>query len=155
VAFAALHLDETGQVECGLAGHPPLPPSAGLARHRVDRSLGPPLGVAPGFAFTTRTVTLEPDDVLAALPDGVIEVVNEKGEEPGFTGFAEALQAVPDRPLKEAHPPCSKRRDDSDLKRTIRRSSWCAGADHQRRARRGSSPEEQETDNILAVPHWR
>ena len=75
VTFAAVHLDDAGTADCGLAGHPPL-----LHHRRASRSVerieasGPPLGVVPGFEFTTRAVTLEPGDVLAALTDGVTEV---------------------------------------------------------------------------------
>ncbi len=104
VTIAAIHLDEAGSAECGLAGHPPL-----LHHRRGSRSVerieasGPPLGVVPGFEFTTRAVTLERGDVLAALTDGVTEVFDRRGQELGLDGFAEALRSVADRPLREAH----------------------------------------------------
>ena len=104
VTFAAVHLDETGIAECGLAGHPPL-----LLHRRASGSLerieasGPPLGVIPGFEFTTRTVTLERGDLLTAVTDGLTEVFDRQGEELGLDGFAEALRSVADRPLMEAH----------------------------------------------------
>ena len=104
VTFAAVQLDETGIAECGLAGHPPL-----LLHRRASGSLerieasGPPLGVFSGFAFTTRTVTLERGDVLAAITDGLTEVFDRQGQELGLDGFAEALRLVADRPLMQAH----------------------------------------------------
>ncbi len=99
VTLAAVHLDGAGSAECGLAGHPPL-----LHHRRASGSLErPPLGVVPGFEFTTRTVTLEHGDVLAALTDGVTEVLDRQGQELGLDGFAEALRSVSDRPLREAH----------------------------------------------------
>ena len=105
VTFAAVHLDEAaGRAECGLAGHPPL-----LLHRRASKALerieacGPPLGVVPGYEFTTRVVTLERGDVLAAHTDGVTEVFDRRGQELGLDGLAEALLSVADRPLMEAH----------------------------------------------------
>jgi len=104
VTFAAIHLDETGSAECGLAGHPPLlhHRRASGTLDRIEAS-GPPLGVVPGFAFTTRPVTLERGDVLAAVTDGLTEVFDRQGQELGLDGFAEAFRSVASRPLMEAH----------------------------------------------------
>ena len=104
VTFAAVHLDPSGHAECGLAGHPPLFHHRHASR-RVDRieSSGPPLGIMRGFQFTTRTVVLEPGDMLAAFTDGMFEVFDEKGAELGLDRFAEAVASVAERPPREAH----------------------------------------------------
>jgi hypothetical protein len=104
VTLAAIHLDDDGRAECGLAGHPPLLHHrlASRSLERIEAS-GPPLGVVPGFEFSSRTVTLEPGDLLVALTDGLTEVFDRRGAELGLDGFAEAVRSAADRPLKEAH----------------------------------------------------
>jgi hypothetical protein len=104
VTFAAVHLDQAGRAECGLAGHPPL-----LLHRRASGSVdriegsGPPLGVVPGFEFSTRVISLERGDLLAALTDGVTEVFDGRDQEFGMDCFAEALRSIGNRPIREAH----------------------------------------------------
>lgn len=104
VTFAAVHLDDRGTAECGLAGHPPL-----LLHRRGSGSIesiessGPALGIIPGVEFATRTVTLERGDTLVAFTDGMTEVFDEHEEELGLDRFTEALRSVIGRPLTTAH----------------------------------------------------
>jgi hypothetical protein len=104
VTFAAVHLDDNGIAECGLAGHPPL-----LHYRRASGSVeaieasGPALGIVPDCEFSTRTVTLERGDLLAAITDGLTEVFDRHDQEFGLDRFTEALRSIVDRPLIEAH----------------------------------------------------
>jgi sigma-B regulation protein RsbU (phosphoserine phosphatase) len=104
VTFAAVHLDDAGMAECGLAGHPPL-----LVHRRATGSLerieasGPALGIVPDSDFPTQTVRLEPGDMLAAITDGLTEVFDRNEQELGLDHFADAVRSVADRPVMDAH----------------------------------------------------
>ena len=82
---------DTGTLEYCSAGHPP----ALLLRANGElESLsegGLLLGVTSSAAYYSAKVLLGPDDVLLVYSDGIVESLNEKGEEFGFERLREKL----------------------------------------------------------------
>jgi sigma-B regulation protein RsbU (phosphoserine phosphatase) len=56
---------------------------------------GLPLGISPETQFDSGSTRLERGDLLVIFTDGLIEAVNEKGEEYGEARMLEMLNTVP------------------------------------------------------------
>lgn len=78
------------------AGHPP---TYLLRGGEVEEILlaSSPLG-ALGSDFTQREVSLEPEDLVVWLSDGLIEATDESGEDFGYTRLAQCLSEAPGTP---------------------------------------------------------
>ncbi len=102
--LAALQLNDSGQVEYCLAGHPPILHyrAGGGGIEQLD-SLVPPLGVVSGVEFAPRTLSLGRGDMLVVLTDGLTEVFDGQGEEFGIERLCEAVRSVAQEPLQRAH----------------------------------------------------
>ncbi len=89
--FYAVFDPATGLVRYANGGHnPPLIVHRDGSSTVLPLTGGVALGVAPGFEFTTRQVTLEPGEALFLYTDGVSEAENTDNEEYGM----DRLQAV-------------------------------------------------------------
>ncbi|MGH7724806.1 MAG: PP2C family protein-serine/threonine phosphatase [Candidatus Eiseniibacteriota bacterium] len=101
---AALRVDETGDVEFCLAGHPPLLHYRSRS-HSIEaiESSAPPIGVMPGLDVSARRLRLEPGDLLVVLTDGLTEVFDEAGSDFGVERLAQAVVAVGEEALPAAH----------------------------------------------------
>lgn len=86
-------LDPTsGVIQYSNAGHPP--PLLGRCSGEICRldMGGLPIGVLPEVAYRTRTLALEPGDVLIIYSDGISESANDEGEEFGESRLIETVQ---------------------------------------------------------------
>ena len=71
----------TRQLSYVRAGHiPPFRRDGGDAIARLTTAGGPPLGIAPGFAYRQDTLALAPDDRLLIVTDGFTEANDPNGE---------------------------------------------------------------------------
>jgi serine phosphatase RsbU (regulator of sigma subunit) len=91
VTFACLRSAGGDRLEYSLAGHPPI------------------FAMFPAMNFQSAMITIAPDDLLAVVSDGFLEITNAEGEEFG-TGAQERLVAwsateplpqIVDRPVAE------------------------------------------------------
>lgn len=83
-AFLAQYDPATRALLYVCAGHnPPLLRSASGAIKPLDAG-GPPFGTFPGATFEVGELSVGPGDLLLMYTDGIIEAVNEAGEEYGF-----------------------------------------------------------------------
>ena len=77
------------------AGHnPPVLRHASGSFERLEAG-GLPLGIEPEAAYESGSVTLAPGDLLVIFTDGVIEAINEDGQEFGEGLLLELLRASP------------------------------------------------------------
>lgn len=72
-----------GQVEIVSAGHNPSLLVRADGEVEEVRSTGPPWGLLPGAAYSSRTLTLAAGDTLVLYSDGITEAENPQGEEYG------------------------------------------------------------------------
>jgi PAS domain S-box-containing protein len=105
-ALFALYEPTSRRLTFARAGHPtPVLVSGGIARF-IDAPPGVPLGVAADSAFESRTVVLDPGDVLVFYTDGILEVDRTpvEGEERFLkllASDADDVEAVVDAALGE------------------------------------------------------
>ncbi len=96
----------TGAITYLNAGHNPAllvrrnPSAAGVETEQLGSS-GLPIGVLPGSRFTTRTVALEPGDLLCIYSDGITEAESPAEEEFGTTRLLAVLHEHRDHPLPQ------------------------------------------------------
>lgn len=64
-------------------------------------AVGTPLGLLPGLEFDQLELEVEPGDVFVFPTDGVLEALNDRGEEFGYEGVERALQAARGKPTEQ------------------------------------------------------
>lgn len=103
VTFAALRFVGSASVEYALAGHLPVMQVRGDGRvdELVAESL--PLGVEEQEGFVPRTVPCERGDLFVVYTDGLIEVMNGKGQQMGMDVFRGLVAANAKRALPEIY----------------------------------------------------
>jgi phosphoserine phosphatase RsbU/P len=80
-------------------GHPALLIlSPGADRALRIESTGPALGLIEAGRFESRTIALAPGSMLIAVTDGVVEALNEEGEEFGDDGLAALIAGAREHP---------------------------------------------------------
>jgi hypothetical protein len=85
VTIAGLRSAGSGRVEYLLAGHPPI-----LHYHALSQSVSQlqmeqlPIAMFRAATFESRTIAMEPGDLLAIVSDGFLEVTSSRGEEFGL-----------------------------------------------------------------------
>src|SRR5690606_37804509 len=87
-------------VECAVAGHPPVLRVRG---GRVDEITCPQLaiGMFPAATFEAKTVDWQPGDLLALVTDGLLEVFDAHDRDLGIDWVRQQIAAHHDRPLPE------------------------------------------------------
>ncbi len=103
ITLATALLDRAGGVELLSAGHGPT-----LVFHAADRRIeefggdGLPLAIDPAERYgPTRTFTMERDDLVVMLTDGVIEWRNQAGEQFGLTRLSEIVARAAPQPAAQ------------------------------------------------------
>jgi serine phosphatase RsbU (regulator of sigma subunit) len=101
--FACIRFGPGRRVEYALAGHLPILhiTTRGEVRELENQSL--PLGIDPDEAFDSRTVEVQPGDVLAILTDGLVEAQSADGRQFGMERVRASLAGAADRPLAEVY----------------------------------------------------
>lgn len=85
VTLACIRTAGEGRLEYALAGHPPI-----LHYHSSTRSVSElrleqlPIAMFQNLIYESRVVAVEPEDLLAVVSDGFLEVADSKGEEFGL-----------------------------------------------------------------------
>lgn len=93
-------LEKNGTLVYVNAGHPP--PLLFKDSEVVDLQVsGPILGPIAGYTYERRFAFMSPGDVLFLYTDGVVEIVNRKGEVFGRDGVVKFVETVKDRPSAE------------------------------------------------------
>ena len=95
VTCACVHVAGPRQIEYVLAGHPSLlhvSKRTGEAIWVGEQQLA--IGLLDDVTFDSRTLDVEPGDLLAVITDGLTEVFNSRNEEFGADGLASAVRAV-------------------------------------------------------------
>ncbi|MFZ2065008.1 MAG: PP2C family protein-serine/threonine phosphatase, partial [Xanthobacteraceae bacterium] len=99
--FLGLLDTRTGTMAYTNAGHPPpLLLRAGTVE-RVEATPDMPLGVRSKTAYRTGALTLQPDDALFVVTDGVIEAANLEGGFYTLERLSDDLQAIAHAPAAE------------------------------------------------------
>lgn len=94
------------------AGHnPPILRHANGETETLEAG-GLPLGILLEGAYTTATIDLKTRDVLILYTDGVVEAVDEKGQEFGNDRWIDAIRELPESSAAEALQFLMKRVDD-------------------------------------------
>jgi len=110
VTLACIRTAGEGRLEYALAGHPPI-----LHYHSSSMSVSElrseqlPIAMFPNLIYESRIVAVEPEDLLAVVSDGFLEVANSKGEEFGLEALkrlivssaTETLPRIVDRLVEE------------------------------------------------------
>jgi serine phosphatase RsbU (regulator of sigma subunit) len=110
VTLACIRTAGEGKLEYALAGHPPI-----LHYHSSTMSVSElrseqlPIAMFPNLMYESHFVPVEPEDLLAVVSDGFLEVANSKGEEFGLDGLkrfivssaTETLPRIVDRLVEE------------------------------------------------------
>jgi sigma-B regulation protein RsbU (phosphoserine phosphatase) len=92
------HASPSGEVELCNAGHPPpLFVRAGGEISRLEAT-GVPIGMFCSGVFASRTVRLEPGEMLLLYTDGLVEAENASGLEYGIDRLASFAEAAERRP---------------------------------------------------------
>ena len=99
--FLGLLDTRTGTMAYTNAGHPPpLLLRAGTVK-RVEANPDMPLGVRSKTAYRTRALTLQPENALFIVTDGVIETANSEGGFYTLERLSDDLQAIANAPAAE------------------------------------------------------
>lgn len=101
--FACLRIGPGRRVEYALAGHLPILHISADGRVREFENESLPLGIDPEEAFDSRTVEVQPGDVLAILTDGLVEAQNASGRQFGMERIRSSLAGVAGLPLAEIY----------------------------------------------------
>lgn len=102
ITLACLRSAGAGNLEYALAGHPPI-----LHYHSSTQSISElrmeqlPIAMFRGVSFQSSMVTLAPGDLLAVVSDGLLEVVNAKGEEYGPEALKRLVVHSATQPLSQ------------------------------------------------------
>ena len=102
ITMGVLQWHSERQLECSLAGHPPLLHySKGSRKVSEYNTANLPLGILPQQDFRGGLVPFSPGDVILILTDGFTEVFNAKAEELGMDPVKAAFAECAERPLAE------------------------------------------------------
>lgn len=99
VTFAILRGDASGRLDVLVAGHPPL---LRVGRGRPVESVATdnvPLGVIPTWTFASTSITMQDDELLVLLTDGLFEVFDRKDRDLGLAAVQDVLMESCSAPL--------------------------------------------------------
>lgn len=100
--LALLHFGGPGRAEYALAGHVPIVHYRERSQDTVQLSMHQlPLGLIPGGAYATGSVSYAAGDLFLMVTDGITEVVNERDEEFGLPRLEQVLIGHSTKPLPE------------------------------------------------------
>jgi sigma-B regulation protein RsbU (phosphoserine phosphatase) len=99
--IATLYDPETGAIVYSNAGHNPGIVLRAGGGHELLGAQGPPLGLFPGQAYGSGSLTLSSGDLLVLYTDGVTEAANPDDDEFGIDRLVESVRNVASRPLAE------------------------------------------------------
>jgi sigma-B regulation protein RsbU (phosphoserine phosphatase) len=97
--YGILELD-TRRLRYVRAGHPPLIHIRGGEARACEQGGDVPVGVSEDAFYRDLELALEPGDALVLLTDGVLETLNEEGEEFGLPRVLEALGGGAERSIQ-------------------------------------------------------
>jgi sigma-B regulation protein RsbU (phosphoserine phosphatase) len=96
VTCACVHVAGPGRIEYVLAGHPSflhVSTRTGVTAWVGEQQLA--VGLIDDVVYDSRTIDVDPGDLIVVITDGLTEVFNSRHEEFGADGLADVVRALP------------------------------------------------------------